>query len=99
MFTEARLMKDATPPLVLPPHSTPLHKRDHEQIPILHNKLRDSTPNSHWPKQLLQREGGGGAHIHNQGHTYTQHRRDASLMHSRVPSQSRPHREEKATQT
>ena len=32
-------------------------------------------------------------------HTYTQHRRDASLMHSREPSPSRPHREEKATQT
>ena len=39
-------------------------------------------------------------HTHNnQGHTYTQHRRDAFLMHSREPSPSRPRREEKATQT
>ena len=46
-------------------------------------------------------QGGHGAHHtrNNQGHTYTQHRRDASLMHSREPSPSRPHREGKATQT
>ena len=40
-----------------------------------------------------------GPGVGGQGHTYTQYRRDASLMHSREPSPSRPHREEKATQT
>ena len=46
-----------------------------------------------------QRQHGAHHTRNNQGHTYTQHRRDASLMHSREPSPSRPHREGKATQT
>ena len=44
-----------------------------------------------------QRQHGAHHTRNNQGHIYAQHRRDASLMHSREPSPSRPHRAEKAT--
>ena len=58
---------------------------------------RGASPRAHNPTPQRQH---GAHHTHNnQGHTYTQHRRDASVMHSREPSPSRPHREEKATQT
>ena len=58
---------------------------------------RGASPRAHDPTP--QRQHGAHHTRNNQGHTYTQHRRDASLMHSREPSPSRPHREEKATQT
>ena len=69
-----------------PSHRRPQTRHTHGAPP----RAQDPTP---------QRQHGAHHTRNNQGHTYTQHRRDASLMHSREPSPSRPHREGKATQT
>ena len=56
---------------------------------------RGASPRAHDPTP--QRQHGAHHTRNNQGHTYRQHRRDSSLMHSREPSPSRPHREENMT--
>ena len=89
--------RTATPPAAStntsPTPNAPTHSHPRPQT----RHARGESPKAHSPTP--QRPHGAHHTRNNQGHTYTQHRRDASLMYSREPSPSLPHWEKRATQT